>query len=97
MTRAALQDQSEVVGRGRLIGPMDFGPADAAAPHGDQALGLQDAQGLTDRRIADAELAHQLVLGGKPIEVRASENALAKVSGDRLRDAALGSPSCGHD
>ena len=88
---AGLQRQPEVVRRRRLVGAVHLSAADAAAPHRHQALGLEDADGFPDRRVADAELAHQLVLGREPVVGRtvARQDTGAQFTGHRLGDAVL--------
>jgi hypothetical protein len=76
-----------MVRRRGLVGTVYLGPADVAAPDGDQALGLEDPDRLADRRIADPELLDQLVLGGEPVV--AGEDAGPQLSRDGLRDPVL--------
>ena len=54
-----------MVRRRGIVRPVDLGAADVAPPHRHQTLGLQDADRLADRGIADTELLDQLVLGGQ--------------------------------
>ena len=85
-----------VGGRG-LVGPVRLEPADLAAADGDQALGLEDADRLADRREAHAELLDQLVLGGQAVDLLAGRRRMrrrssaATVSAIRLRSV----PACG--
>jgi hypothetical protein len=87
----ALEREAEVVGGRGLVGPVHLGAADVAASDRDEALGLEDPDGLPDRRVAHAELLHQLVLGRQPelVGVAARQDALAEVAGDALGDAEL--------
>jgi hypothetical protein len=88
---ARLQREPEVVGRRRLVGAVHLGASDLAATHRHQALGLEDTDGLPDRRIADAELADELVLGGETVAVGAvtGQDPSAQLSRHGLRDAML--------
>ncbi len=62
---AALQHEAQVVGGRPLVGTVRLQPADVAASNRDQALGLEDPDGLAHRRVADAELVDELILGGQ--------------------------------
>ena len=88
---ARLQREPEVVSGRRLVGAVHLGASDVAAAHRHQALGLEDADGLPDRRVADAELADELVLGGETVAVGAvaGEDPGTQLSGHGLRDAVL--------
>lgn len=65
---------------------MYLGTADATAPNGDEPLGLQDPQRFTHRRIADAELAHEVVLGGQLIHGRLGQDAFSQCGGHGFRN-----------
>src|SRR5262249_13588199 len=56
--------------------------------HRDQAFGLEDPHGLSDRRLAHRELPQEGVNLGKDVTVfeAAVENALAQRVGDHVRD-----------
>jgi hypothetical protein len=65
--------------------------ADVPALNGDETLGLQDAEGLADGRLANAELAQEGLLARQEIAVleHASENLVAERLGDELSDRRL--------
>ena len=88
---ARLQREPEVISSRRLVGAVHLGAPDVAAAHRHQALGLEDADGLPDRRVADTELADELVLGRQTVAVWAvaGEDPGAQLSGHGLRDAVL--------
>ena len=52
---ARLQDEGRGTGRHALVGVMHDDAPEHAAHHGDESFGLEDAQGLPQRRAGDAE------------------------------------------
>lgn len=64
-----LHDQADHVRRARRARNVHDGAAAVAALHGDQALGLEDAEGFAQRRAAHLELVQQLVLRGQGVAV----------------------------
>ena len=70
--------------------PDDEGPCTLAAR--EQALLLEDRDGVPDRGLADAELLREHWLCGQPaIGVRAGPHRIPDVTGGPLREAELGS------
>ena len=70
---------------------MDDRPAHVAPLHGDEPLGLEDPQRLTDGRQADPELLEQLVLLGEqgPIAQLTREDPTSERAGHHLGQARL--------
>src|SRR5262249_40460439 len=61
--------ERQVVGSVGGMGRVHKGAAELSPPHGDQALGLEDAQSFSYRRPADVEALGQLILLGQTVTV----------------------------
>ena len=76
---------------GHLVRPRSVhdGAADVASLHRHETLGLQHPQRFANRRRADAELLHEVVLFGQEVAVGigAGQDAVAQVAGDHLGEA----------
>ena len=86
-----LQDHAHHVDDLGLLRGVHHRAADVAALHGDEALGLEDPQRLTDGWEADAELLEQLVLLREhgAVGQLAREDAGAEGTGHHLGQAGL--------
>jgi len=70
---------------------MDHCPALTPAADTDQALGLEDSECLSYRRLADVELRQQVLLLGERVgtAVLAAQDTFTNGVGDQLRDQRL--------
>jgi len=66
---AGLQDKAERVGRPLRLRYSHHGTAHVASAHFDETLRLEDAQGFSQRRLADSELLHEFFLFGEQVAV----------------------------
>lgn len=84
---AVLQHDRGVAGRYLGRRRVDPGAAPGAAAHGDERLGLEDAERFAQRRPRDAELRHQDVLGGQRVAVLqlSPNDAVSDMLGHDLR------------
>ena len=84
---ARLQHQGRGPGRHLAAGLVDDDPTERAPHHGDEALGLEDAQGLAQRRAGHAEALDEIGFTAERVALGqlAADDERTQLVGDQLR------------